>query len=72
MSIFEWIFAKFQPEKCDLDLYKGFLMEKMTQIPQIFCGKNNSKFSDFKDKFQKLAKNMEGSFFWGPSFMSSS
>jgi hypothetical protein len=28
------IFAKFQPEKYDFDLYKGFLIEKMAQILQ--------------------------------------
>lgn len=30
-----WIFAKFWLEKYDFDLYKGFLMEKMTQICKI-------------------------------------
>jgi hypothetical protein len=32
---FRQIFAKVQPEKYDLDLYKGFFMEKMTQNDQI-------------------------------------
>jgi hypothetical protein len=33
-------FAKFQPEKYDFDLCKGFFMKKMTQIRQISKKKN--------------------------------
>jgi hypothetical protein len=33
-------FAKFQPEKYDFDLCKGFFMEKMTQSRQISKKKN--------------------------------
>jgi hypothetical protein len=29
-------FAKFRPEKYDFHVYNGFIMEKMTQILQIF------------------------------------
>jgi hypothetical protein len=31
-----------RPEKCDFDQYKGFIMEKMVQICQIFERKKNS------------------------------
>jgi hypothetical protein len=44
-------FAKFQSEKYDFNLYKGFSMEKMAQIHQI----SKKKFLDrqiFNDKFQ--------------------
>jgi hypothetical protein len=42
-----------------LDLYKGVFMEKMTQIRQT-PKKKNSKSPDFIDKFQQVAKNIEG------------
>jgi len=44
-------FAKFPPEKYDFDLYKGFFMEKMTQIRQI-SKKKKSKSPDFNDEYQ--------------------
>ncbi len=47
---FYWqIFIKFQPQKHDLDLYKGFLMEKMNKIRQIWKT-IKSKLPDFYDK----------------------
>jgi hypothetical protein len=51
--------AKFQPEKYDFDLYKGFSMEKMTEIHQISKTKV-SRLADFYDRFQLVAKNVEG------------
>jgi hypothetical protein len=45
--------AKFQPEKYDVNLYKGFPMKRMAQIHQIFY-----------DKFQLVAKNIERFFFF--------
>jgi hypothetical protein len=50
--------------KYDFTLYKGFCMEKIIQIRQIlkiiFC-----KLSNFYDKFQQVANNIEGfSFFF--------
>jgi hypothetical protein len=68
---FYWrIFAKFGPEKkFDFDLCKGFLMEKMAQTCQI---SKNFFFTlpDFYDKFQWVAKNLEG-FCFSPTFKSS-
>jgi uncharacterized protein YwgA len=43
--------AKFQPEKYDFDLYKGFSMEKTAQIHQI-SKKTVSKLPGFCDKLQ--------------------
>jgi len=43
--------AKFQPEKYDFDLCKGFSMEKMAQIRQISNKKKGLRSSDFYDKF---------------------
>jgi hypothetical protein len=51
--------AKFRPEKYDFDLCKGFSMEKMTEIHQISKIKV-SRLADFYDKFQLVAKNVEG------------
>ncbi len=48
---FGHIFIKFQPEKYDYDLYKGFSMKKKWKIRQILK-KEFSKFSDLYDKFQ--------------------
>ncbi len=45
------IFAKFRPEKYDLNLYNGFSMGKMAQIRKISKEKNPSS-PDFYDKFQ--------------------
>jgi hypothetical protein len=46
-------FAKFQPEKYEFNLHKGFSMEtKMIQIWQILENKKVSKLPDFYDKFQ--------------------
>jgi hypothetical protein len=45
-------FAKFRPEKYDLDLDKGFFIEKMIQIRQILKEKKKSKSPDFYNKFQ--------------------
>jgi hypothetical protein len=36
-------FAKFRPEKYDFALYKGFFIEKMTQIRQISKEKNKTR-----------------------------
>jgi hypothetical protein len=44
-------FAKIRPEKYDINLYKGFFMEKLAQIGQI-SKKNKSNSPDFYDKFQ--------------------
>jgi hypothetical protein len=41
-------FTKFQLEKYDFDLYKGFSIKKMTQVHQI--SKKNSKSSYFGEK----------------------
>jgi hypothetical protein len=47
---FYWrIFTKFQPQKYDLDLYKGFFLEKMNKIRQIWKT-TESKLPDFYDK----------------------
>ncbi len=57
---FFWkIFVEFWPEKYDFNLHKGFLMKKIAQIRQILK-KKNSKFSEFYNKFQCVAKNIEG------------
>jgi hypothetical protein len=48
----EFLQTFIRPEKCDFDQYKGFIMEKMVQIRQIFERKKNSKSSDFRNKFQ--------------------
>jgi hypothetical protein len=57
------IFAKIRPKKCDFDHYKGFFMRKMVQIRQISKIKK-FKSPDFFNKFQKEAKNIEGSWFF--------
>ncbi len=54
--------SKHMMDKYDFNLYKGFFMEKMTQIHQIL----NFFFPffkspDFYDKFQQVAKNIEES-----------
>jgi hypothetical protein len=36
----KFLLQKFQPEKCDFELYKDFCMKKMAQIPQILKEKN--------------------------------
>jgi len=52
------LFIKFQPEKYDFNLYKGFFIEKMANIHQI--SKNIFlKSPDFYDKFQQVAKNIK-------------
>ncbi len=48
---FGQIFIKFQTEKYDYNLYKGFSMKRMAQFRQILK-KKCSGFSDFYDKFQ--------------------
>jgi len=49
-SFFYWrIFTKFQPQKYHLDLYRGFFMEKMNKIRQIWKT-IKSKLPDFYDK----------------------
>jgi hypothetical protein len=45
-------FAKFQPEKCDLDLYNGFSIGKMAQIHQILKEKNSKLPCNFDAKFK--------------------
>jgi hypothetical protein len=42
------ISPKIRPEKCDFNLYKGFLREKLAQIRQI-SKKNKSNSPDFYD-----------------------
>jgi len=34
-------FTKFQPEKYDFNIYKGFSIKKIAQIPHIWEGKKN-------------------------------
>jgi hypothetical protein len=49
---FFWLtFAKYQPEKYNFNLHKGFFMERMTQIRQI-SKKKKSKSPNFYGKFQ--------------------
>ncbi len=46
-------FAKFRPENYDFNVYKGFFMEKITQIRQTLKGKKiqiKIESSDFYDK----------------------
>jgi hypothetical protein len=44
-SFFYWqVFINLQPEKYDINQYKGFFMEKMAQIRQISKSNNNNKF----------------------------
>jgi hypothetical protein len=51
-SVFFWLtFAKYQPEKYNFNLNKGFFMEIMTQIRQI-SKKTKSKSPDFYGNFQ--------------------
>jgi hypothetical protein len=56
-----WIFVKFQPEKHDFNLCKGFFMEKIgvtsANLEWFF-----SKLSNSYDKFHEVAKNIEGYF----------
>jgi hypothetical protein len=40
-SVFYKSFAKFQPEKYDVNLYKGFPMKRMAQIHQIFMASSS-------------------------------
>jgi hypothetical protein len=53
-----WIFVKFQPEKHDFNLCKGFFMEKIgvssPNFEWIF-----SKLPNSYDKFHEVAKNIE-------------
>jgi hypothetical protein len=50
-------------------LYKGFLLEKMTQIRQI-PKKKKSELPDLYNKVQQVAKNIKRSFFFPPIFIS--
>jgi hypothetical protein len=63
---FYWrIFAKIQPEKCDFDQYKRIFHGKTSPNFPIFKKKKkNSKSPDFYNKFQYVAKNIEGSWFF--------
>ncbi len=54
---------KIRPEKCDFDQYEVFFMGKMVQIFQILENKK-FKLPDFYSKFQQVAKNIEGSWFF--------
>jgi hypothetical protein len=78
LCFFYWrIFAKFRPGKYDFDSYKGFVMEKITQIRQIwkifyFLFFSNQQI--FYDNLQQCTvKNRQGFFFpfFFPTFMSS-
>jgi hypothetical protein len=62
-------FAKFQPEKYDLDLYKGFSMGKMTQIRQI-SKFFNSRSPDFYDKVPLGSQEYRKILFFFPTFIS--
>jgi hypothetical protein len=53
-------FAKFQLEKYNFNLFKGFHIEKNGPNSPNFEKKKVSKLPDFNDKFQKVAKNTEG------------
>jgi hypothetical protein len=62
-----FLLSKFRLEKYDFDLYKGFFMKKKTQKSadfEIFF----FELSDSYDKFQEVAKNIEGFCFFKKNF----
>jgi len=65
-----FLLAKFRLEKYDFDLFKGFFMKKKPQESadfEIFF----FELSDFYDKFQEVAKDIEGFCFLRKTFISS-
>jgi hypothetical protein len=65
---FGWNLVGFWPEKCDFELYKGYISYGKKNGPNI-CQISKECFSnlpDFYDKFQSVAKIIEGFWFLPP------
>jgi hypothetical protein len=65
---------KFDMKNIDFDLCKGFFLWKILPKFARFQKEKNSKSPDFYDKFQYVAKNIEGFcffFFFSPTSISS-